>query len=141
MLVNGKTSADSDVTTANYGMFTNNNSDLNGSMDMTDVVDYEQAYELIDSVSLMEKAEQARAIPALFEFIETHFDKDLGSPGPFVHFLEEQDCEQELLESLRRKPTDLTVHMVNRILNSLSGIEHTRWLKELEIVIIHPKAD
>ena len=106
-----------------------------------DVVDYDQVYELIDSVSLMEKTDQARTIPALFEFIETHFDKDLGSPGPFVHFLEEQDYEQELLESLRRKPTELTVHMVNRILNSLSGIEHTRWLKELEIVLVHPKAD
>lgn len=46
----GKTSADSDVTTANYGMFTNNNSDLNGSMDMTgDVTKFNLANQSYDA--------------------------------------------------------------------------------------------
>ena len=46
----GKTSADSDVTTANYGMFTNNYSDLNGSMDMTgDVTKFNLANQSYDA--------------------------------------------------------------------------------------------
>ncbi|GAA70593.1 MAG TPA: TonB-dependent receptor [Pseudoalteromonas sp.] len=46
----GKTSADSDVTTANYGMFANNNSDLNGSMDMTgDVTKFNLANQSYDA--------------------------------------------------------------------------------------------
>ncbi len=46
----GKTSADSDVTTANYGMFTNNNSDLNGFMDMTgDVTKFNLANQSYDA--------------------------------------------------------------------------------------------
>ena len=46
----GNTSADSDVTTANYGMFTNNNSDLNGTMDMTgEVTKFNLANQSYDS--------------------------------------------------------------------------------------------
>ena len=46
----GKTSADSDVTTANYGMFANNNSDLNGSIDMTgDVTRFNLANQSYDA--------------------------------------------------------------------------------------------
>ena len=46
----GNTSADSDVTTANYGMSTTNNSDLNGTMDMTgDVTKFNLANQSYDS--------------------------------------------------------------------------------------------
>jgi len=39
-----------------------------------------------------------------------YFDKDLGSPGPLVHFLEEEsDYVRELKKSTSKRPTDLTV--------------------------------
>lgn len=44
---------------------------------------------------------------------------DLGTPGPLVHTLEawRGSYEPLLAESVRRKPTLLSVWMVNRILN------------------------
>ena len=45
---------------------------------------------------------------------------DLGTPGPLVHTLEawRGSYEPLLAESVRRKPTPLSVWMVNRILNA-----------------------
>ena len=46
-------------------------------------------------------------------------DADLGSPGPLVHTLEAlKGYEAELIRSVRRSPSRLSVWMVNRILNT-----------------------
>lgn len=59
------------------------------------------------------------AFPELFRLMERLSGSDLGSPGPLVHTMEKHiGCyEDSLAASIHRKPTTLTVWMVNRILN------------------------
>ena len=83
-----------------------------------------------------------QAVPAIFRFFEMHPDKDLGSPGPLVHFLEEEnDYLIELEQSVLRKPTDLTVWMINRIMNGAEPKDRKHWLTILANVINHPQAE
>jgi hypothetical protein len=59
--------------------------------------------------------------PLLFRLLERLDTADLGSPGPVVHLLERSAgpaLHPLLAESVRRKPTPLTVWMVNRVLNA-----------------------
>src|ERR1700722_19323310 len=61
----------------------------------------------------------AACAPQLFRTMERLDGVDLGTPGPLVHTLESWPGRYEklLAESVRRKPTPLSVWMVNRILN------------------------
>jgi hypothetical protein len=77
--------------------------------------------------------------PPLFRLLERLDTADLGSPGPVVHLLERSAgpvYHRLLVESVGRKPTPLTVWMVNRVLNAspadpgawldlLAGVERT----------------
>ena len=56
----------------------------------------------------------------ILHFIEEHPTIDFGTPGALVHFVErfyQHGYEELLLESVSRKPTSLTLWMVNRIAN------------------------
>jgi hypothetical protein len=77
----------------------------------------------------------------MFEFMERLDASDLGNPGPLVHTLEEWrgTYESFLAESIRRKPTPLSVWMVNRILNS-KPLDAANWLALLQEVLDHPGA-
>lgn len=77
----------------------------------------ERLYELTDAVSKLPNPELA--IPEMFGLMERMPDAELGSPGPLVHTLEAiPGYEAQLVESMRKKPSLLSVWMVNRILNS-----------------------
>lgn len=103
----------------------------NIQFDEYDEADMEALYDFIDR--LEELPNKREAIPAIFSFIEKFNDKELGSPGPLVHFIEEEDDYHDYLKSsLSRKPTGLTVWMVNRILNGLPEEEKNEWLISLE---------
>jgi hypothetical protein len=80
------------------------------------------------------------AIVPLFEVLERLAGADLGSPGPIVHFLEEiGGYEDELRRSLKRKPTDLTHWMANRIANDPAvASEREGWLAEIRAVSKRP---
>ena len=67
---------------------------------------------------------------------------DLGTPGSFVHALEKlPNYSKQLIISIRRYPTPLTVWMINRILNALKVEEERRfWLNVLQESINHPQA-
>jgi hypothetical protein len=56
----------------------------------------------------------------MFDLMERLDDVDLGSPGPPVHALESTEAayEPHLVASIRRKPSPVSVWMVNRILNT-----------------------
>jgi hypothetical protein len=74
----------------------------------------ERLAELTDA--LMSVPEPEKAIPELFSVMERLPDADLGSPGPLVHTLERMHgYECELVRSVRRQPSPLSVWMVNRI--------------------------
>lgn len=60
------------------------------------------------------------SVEPILRFIEDHPNLDYGMPGPLVHFIEEfylKGYEERLIESVGRKPTMMTVWMLNRILN------------------------
>ena len=64
------------------------------------------------------------AIEPIFRTMEKFPETDFGSPGPFVHALEffAGHYETYLFESLKRRPTPLTIWMLNRIINAEQNI-------------------
>ena len=61
-------------------------------------------------------------------------DCELGTPGPMVHELEKlPGYEPQLIESVARFPTPLTVWMVNRIMNTLEK-DDARWIRLLDVL-------
>ena len=102
--------------------------------------DMDMLYDFVDNLENLPNKREA--IPAIFLFMEKNADKELGSPGPLVHFIEqESDYHQDLEASLVRNPTPLTVWMANRILNSLTSSEKQPWLKILSLVISNDKTN
>jgi hypothetical protein len=89
---------------------------------------------------LVERDDPERWAPLLYSLIERLDEADLGSPGPLVHTLEAWSGYRPLLaESLRRKPTPLTVWMANRVLNS-GPPDVPEWLEFLRRAADHPAA-
>ncbi|HLX68192.1 MAG TPA: hypothetical protein VKV04_01075 [Verrucomicrobiae bacterium] len=61
------------------------------------------------------------AIDPILWCMEKNSGIDFGPPGPLVQFLERfhgKGYEQKLIESIRRKPTNHTVWMLNRLINA-----------------------
>jgi len=81
------------------------------------------------------------AFPELFRFVERLSECDLGTPGPLVHTMEEYigSYEDSLAASIHRKPTALTIWMVNRILNGPTAEKH-KWMRLLSVAAEHPAA-
>ena len=63
-------------------------------------------------------------IEPIFSLIEKYPLTDFGMPGPFIHKLESfiGYYENYLFESLQRRPTQLTILMLNRIINGEQNI-------------------
>ena len=81
---------------------------------------------------LLELGMPEPAARLMFGFMERLDSSDLGSPGPLVHTLEKLPGYEALLsESVMRKPTPLTLWMVNRILNVTSDGGRRRQLVTL----------
>jgi len=80
--------------------------------------------------------------PEFFALIERLSDSELGTPGPLVHTMESHigSYEELLAASLRRRPADLTVWMVNRILNG-GPADPTYWMDLLAMAAEHPSAN
>ena len=87
--------------------------------------------------------EPRQAVPLLFDWFEAHAGLFVGSPGAFVHFIEEKlDFFPLLLASLARKPTGITVWMVNRIANAATNAPEIQpWIDVLQAALVHPLAD
>jgi hypothetical protein len=80
------------------------------------------------------------AIETILELIERLSDTpdlvqcELGTPGPMVHALEGLGGhEPQLIESVLRFPTPLTVWMVNRVMNALDKSD-ARWARFLHLL-------
>jgi rubredoxin len=91
---------------------------------------------------LSEEPDRAKAIGSLFAVMERFPEAELGTPGPLVHELEAMGgYEGHLRASLKRKPTVLTVWMVNRVLNlDIGFVERRAWLSELRGVVARADA-
>jgi hypothetical protein len=67
---------------------------------------------------LRQSEDGAAALEPVFRFMEANGDRELGAPGPLVHFIEGvPGFERALLRSLERAPTTHTVWMLNRMIN------------------------
>jgi hypothetical protein len=77
----------------------------------------ERLNELCDEIRVVNDPEACA--PTMLRTMERLHSVELGTPGPLVHTLEtwRGRYEKFLAESVRRKPTPLSVWMVNRILN------------------------
>jgi len=81
---------------------------------VSDVADSEAMYAVVDKLRKQEHPREF--VSSIFQWLEKNSKYDLGNPGPFVHFIEEEsDYFDTLVESIRRKPTDITVWIANRI--------------------------
>ena len=100
----------------------------------------ERLYELTDAVMTLPSPE--KTMSEMFALMERLPESDLGSPGPLVHTLETfPRYEDELLKSVRRRPTVLSVWMINRILNTdLAGDVRSDLLAVLREAEVHPEA-
>jgi len=78
---------------------------------------WERLDELCDE--MREVNDPAACAPVMLRTMERLDGVELGTPGPLVHTLEtwRGRYEKLLVESVLRKPTPLSVWMVNRILN------------------------
>jgi hypothetical protein len=99
---------------------------------------WERLAELTDALMSAPGAE--KAIPELFSVMERLPAADLGSPGPLVHTLERLNgYKEELVRSVHRQPSLLSVWMVNRILNTnLSDDARRSYIALLNEVWAHP---
>ena len=84
-------------------------------------------------------------VEPILRFMEEHPELEYGMPGPLVHFIEEfylAGYEERLIECVGRKPTMLTVWMLNRVLNGTK--ERTRrhaLVQAMRQAAINPKTD
>lgn len=98
----------------------------------------ERLWELCDELGASHAA--GEAAPLLLALVERLANAHLGSPGPVVHTLEAMPgYEPFLVESVLRKPTELSVWMVNRIANA-GGIDRGSWVQLLRAAAVHPGA-
>lgn len=80
--------------------------------------------------------EGAKLVSAILSLFERFPHEDFGMPGPLVHVAEHfyrKGYEDELLVSLRRFPTSLTIWLANRIVNA-KDVNSSRFLELLKQV-------
>jgi hypothetical protein len=102
-----------------------------------------ELYKLTDAWSAVEV--DVECIEPILKFMEAHPDLDYGSPGPLVHFLElfygEEEYEEKLIESIGRKPTDITVWMLNRVINDTEEPKRAVLISTMRQAATNPKTD
>lgn len=82
-------------------------------------------------------------IPAVLKLFEKYPNGDFGMPGPLAHAAEKyyhNGYEDNLIASLERNPTSLTVWLANRIANA--GDDNSpRFIELLNRIAIRPEVD
>ncbi|MBS1999701.1 MAG: hypothetical protein JSS86_25435 [Cyanobacteria bacterium SZAS LIN-2] len=104
---------------------------------------WDDLYTIAAEFRSLTRQEQEVVLPDMFDFLERAGDLDIGTPGPIVHSIEATaDLYLPCLEeSILRKPTPVTVWMVNRILNDEIDFDAAdRYKALLRQVLSHPQA-
>lgn len=97
------------------------------------------AQELFIELEELENPEEA--IEPLFLLIERSPDIDYGGPGPLGQFLEAFEggiYEEKLLESLQRKPTLYTIHLLDMLLQDSNDPQQARYLDTMRTIAVNP---
>jgi hypothetical protein len=93
------------------------------------------------SVDIEALPQPERCVSVIFAFFERLPDAYLGTPGSLVHALETMrgHYEHELVESIKRRPTDSTVSMAIRIFNGSRDAEQRQFYMDLvRFAMEHP---
>ena len=84
-------------------------------------------------------------VEPILRFMEEHPPIDFGMPGTLVHFVERfygKGYEEKLVESVRRKPTSVTVWMLNRVINGTKAFDvKQRLIATMGQARVNPPAD
>lgn len=112
-------------------------------------IDESNEDEMIEKVDLLmrelSKNDDAQtACEAMINLLERHPHADFGGPGAIIHTIEDHigHYEKFLFESLKRRPADTTVMLLQRIINAEKDpIEIKRLLKIFKECAKHPLAD
>jgi hypothetical protein len=95
------------------------------------------AYDIIDELEEFENPFEA--VEPIFRLIERSPAIDFGGPGPFGTFLEQfykenppMNFEESLIESLKRKPTEYTIYLLDRLCNDKDNPDRPRFVKLLK---------
>jgi hypothetical protein len=85
------------------------------------------------------------SVEPILRFMEEHPELEYGMPGPLVHFIEEfhlKGYEERLIESVGRRPTMLTVWMLNRVLNGTKeSAKRQALVRAMRQAASNPKTD
>lgn len=103
--------------------------------------DFEAIYEILN---IIKEEDSMLYIKWILHFMEENPKIDYGMPGPLVHFMEKKykkGYEKLLLESIKRKPTEHTVWMLNRILNDVNLEDRNVYMDVLKAIVKDSKYD
>lgn len=103
--------------------------------------DFEAIYEILN---IIKEEDSMLYIEGILHFMEENPKIDYGMPGPLVHFMEKKykkGYEKLLLESIKRKPTEHTVWMLNRILNDVNLEDRNVYMDVLKAIVKDSKYD
>ena len=101
--------------------------------------------EVVDELTnyLRQNSDGYLACEALINLLERHPEVEFGTPGEPVHTLETLTgyYEEFLLKSLEKHPTQMTVWMLNRMMNGQEESYKKTLIQILNKCIMHPLAD
>lgn len=103
--------------------------------------DFEAIYEILN---IIKEEDSMLYIEWILHFMEENPKIDYGMPGPLVHFMEKKykkGYEKLLLKSIKRKPTEHTVWMLNRILNDVNLEDRNVYMDVLKAIVKDSKYD
>lgn len=103
--------------------------------------DFEAIYEILN---IIKEEDSMLYIEWILHFMEENPKIDYGMPGPLVHFMEKKykkGYEKLLLESIKCKPTEHTVWMLNRILNDVNLEDRNVYMDVLKAIVKDSKYD
>ena len=91
--------------------------------------DFEGTEEKLETI--IEENDSLENVKRILAFMEKHPDVDYGMPGPLVHYIERfflNGYEELLYDSVKNNPTEHTLWMLNRIINSPKLINRDKYL-------------
>ena len=101
--------------------------------------------EVVDELTnyLRQNSDGHLACEAMINLLERHPEIEFGTPGEPVHTIEtfRGYYEEFLIQSLEKHPTQMTVWMLNRIINGQEENYKRTLIQILNSCITHPLAD
>lgn len=91
--------------------------------------DFESTEEKLETI--IDENDSLENVKRILTFMEKHPDVDYGMPGPLVHYIERfflKGYEELLYDSVKNSPTEHTLWMLNRIINSPKLINRDKYL-------------